>query len=41
MEKEVIIKIEKALNRKDLDPVLKADLEKKKEILSKNKTVKK
>ncbi|WP_262889702.1 hypothetical protein [Chryseobacterium bernardetii] len=41
MEKSVITKIDKALKDKDIDPVLKADLNKKKDILSNNKTVKK
>lgn len=38
---ESIQKIDNALKDKNIDPVLKADLEKKKEIISKNKTVEK
>lgn len=41
MDKNQIEKIDQQLRGKNIDPILKADLEKKKEILSKNKTVKK
>jgi len=41
MEKGSIEKIDKALKGKDIDPVLKADLKAKREILVKDKTVKK
>ena len=41
MEKSTITKIEKALKDKDIDLVLKADLNKKKDILSNKKTVRK
>ncbi|MEE6129911.1 hypothetical protein V2E39_21105 [Chryseobacterium arthrosphaerae] len=41
MDKKKIEKIDQYLKGKNIDPVLRTDLEKKKEILSKDKTVKK
>lgn len=41
MDKKNIEKIDQHLKGKNIDPTLRADLEKKREILSKNKTVQK
>lgn len=41
MREKSLKAIDKALEGKKIDPVLRADLEKKREILSKNKVVKK
>ncbi|MGU3377465.1 hypothetical protein [Chryseobacterium sp. M5A1_1a] len=41
MREKSLKAIDKALEGKNIDPVLRADLEKKREILSKNKVVKK
>ena len=41
MKKLSLKKIDELLEKKDIDPTLKADLKKKREILDKDKTVKK